>query len=147
MQAGRLERVLRERNGIEAERRRAESRVKVLETQRDVDIHTLQDLQAEMARLKLQLSCARAAAEEQTEQQEQHQPAKQPAAPVPDDKEPSASAVWRKAKAFEERMRGKSEVASSPKRSFEEQPKEGVRPPRSPNSQMREKLAKAGHPG
>ena len=112
----RLERALKERNGLEAERRRAESKLKVLETQRDVDIQTLHDLQNEITALKLQASCARAATEEH---QEPSQPLKQPtSAPKPEEKD-SASGVWQRTKAFEDRIREQKPV-SSPKVGREE---------------------------
>lgn len=148
VQVGRLERALKERNGIETERRRAESKLKVLETQRDVDIQTLQDHQEEIRGLKLQLS---ARVEQETVVQSAHT--------KPNKESSTGVAVWQKARVFEERIHGKSEAKQATKTNPED-PKSGdgnrddhndcgfiVREcrasPRSPNSQMREKLAKA----
>ena len=147
-EVGRLERALKERNGIETERRRAESKLKVLETQRDVDIQTLQDHQEEIRGLKLQLS---ARVEQETVVQSAHT--------KPNKESSTGVAVWQKARVFEERIHGKSEAKQATKTNPED-PKSGdgnrddhndcgfiVREcrasPRSPNSQMREKLAKA----
>ncbi|CAE7385781.1 CKMT2, partial [Symbiodinium necroappetens] len=147
-EVGRLERALKERNGIETERRRAESKLKVLETQRDVDIQTLQDHQEEIRGLKLQLS---ARVEQETVVQSAHT--------KPNKESSTGVAVWQKARVFEERIHGKSEAKQATKTNPED-PKscDGNRDdhndcgfivrecrasPRSPNSQMREKLAKA----
>ncbi|CAE7744264.1 CKMT2 [Symbiodinium sp. CCMP2456] len=142
-EVGRLERALKERNGIETERRRAESKLKVLETQRDVDIQTLQDHQEEIRGLKLQLS---ARVEQENLVQSAHT--------KPNKESSTGVAVWQKARVFEERI-GKSEAKQATKTNLED-PKPTRRSfpvwfirqecrasPRSPNSQMREKLAKA----
>jgi len=130
VQVGRLERALKERNGIEAERRRAESKLKVLETQRDVDIQTLQDHQEEIRGLKLQLS---ARAEQANLVQSAHT--------KPNKESSTGVAVWQKARVFEERIHEKSEARQATMTN--PNPEECRASPRSPNSQMREKLAKA----
>ena len=169
IQVGQLERALKERNAIETDRRRAESKLKVLETQRDVDFQTLQELQNEITGLRLQLSAKVAAAEEL---QEQTQLLKQSMVSTPNDKDSGTSAVWQKARAFEERIREKQEAreVSSPKmtpqdckehakdaketeagvpsvQARESRESREVGKPRSPNSQMREKLAKVRFSG
>eukprot|EP00434_Breviolum_minutum_P023950 symbB.v1.2.021135.t1/scaffold1811.1/size100373/3 len=133
VQAQRLERALKEWNSSETERRRSECQVRVLEQELD-------KLRQEVCHLRLQVSCARAADAESTEQKTTAPTV--PPVPLPVSRTPVKrvslpGAVMNKARHLEEKVREDSSRTSLPVTQERGEVK------RSPNTQMREKMAQA----